>query len=116
MDRSSARAAVMDHQEWGERTRNIFLVVAALEIAALAPALSRWRRWVLAASALVGLGGAVSLYDAADRGRGLVYAYAGDVGVRSSVPAVVARLLGEGRCDEAMLEGKQSKRWDAARQ
>jgi len=30
-----ARAAVMEHQEWGQRTRNIFLVVAALEIAAL---------------------------------------------------------------------------------
>src|SRR5437867_3227725 len=56
-----ARAAVIEHEEWGERTRNIFVVVAALEIAALAPALSRWRRWVLAASAVVGLGGAVSL-------------------------------------------------------
>src|SRR5438876_425777 len=43
-----ARAAVMEHEEWGQRTRNIFLVVAALEIAALVPAVSRWRRWVLA--------------------------------------------------------------------
>ena len=51
-----ARAAVMQHEEWGERTRNIFLVVAALEIAALVPAVSRWRKGVLAASALVGLG------------------------------------------------------------
>src|SRR6266498_2238671 len=29
-----ARAAVMEHEEWGERTRNIFLIVAALEIGA----------------------------------------------------------------------------------
>src|SRR5205807_7970056 len=29
-----ARAAVMQHEEWGERTRNICLVVAALEVGA----------------------------------------------------------------------------------
>jgi len=90
-----ARAAVMEHQEWGQRTRNIFLVVAALEIAALVPAVSRWRKWVLAASALVGLGGAVSLYEAADLGGDLVYAYAGGVGIRSGDPADAARLIGQ---------------------
>ena len=109
-----ARAAVMDHQEWGERTRNIFLVVAALEIAALAPAVSRWRRWVLVASALVGLGGAVSLYEAADRGGDLVYAYAGGVGIRSGDPADVDRLLVAGLYHEAMLERKQGKPGEAA--
>src|SRR5881397_799888 len=39
-----ARAAVMEHEEWGIRTRNVFLVVAALEIAALVPAVSPWRK------------------------------------------------------------------------
>ena len=109
-----ARATVMDHQEWGERTRNIFLVVAALEIAALAPAVSRWRRWVLAASAVVGLGGTVSLYQAADRGGDLVYAYAGGVGIRSGDPADVDRLLVAGLYHEAMLERKQGKPGEAA--
>jgi len=109
-----ARAAVMYHQEWGERTRNIFLVVAALEIAALAPAVSRWRRWVLAASAVVGLGGTVSLYQAADRGGDLVYAYAGGVGIRSGDPADVDRLLVAGLYHEAMLERKQGKPGEAA--
>src|SRR2546422_4555637 len=47
-----ARAAVMEHEEWGERTRNIFLVVAALEIAALIPAVQRWRKGVRIASAV----------------------------------------------------------------
>src|SRR2546422_9497689 len=56
-----ARAAVMEHEEWGERTRNIFLVVAALEIAALIPAVQRWRKGVRIASAVVGLAGAFSL-------------------------------------------------------
>ena len=109
-----ARAAVIEHEEWGERTRNIFLVVAALEIAALAAALSRWRRWVLAASAVVGLGGAVSLYEAADRGGDLVYAYAGGVGIRSGDPADVDRLLVAGLYHEAMLERKQGKPGEAA--
>ena len=47
----------------GERSRNIFLVVAALEIAALIPAAQRWRKGVHLASAVVGLGGAFSLYE-----------------------------------------------------
>jgi len=109
-----ARAAVTQHEEWGERTRNIFLVVAALEIAALVPAVSRWRKGVLAASALVGLGGAVSLYEAADLGGDLVYAYAGGVGIRSGDPADVGRLLVAGLYHEAMLERKAGKPTDAA--
>ena len=109
-----ARAAVTQHEEWGERTRNIFLVVAALEIAALVPAVSRWRKGVLAASALVGLGGAVSLYEAADLGGDLVYAYAGGVGIRSGDPADVGRLLAAGLYHEAMLERKAGKPADAA--
>src|SRR3989441_7822848 len=66
-----ARAAVMEHEEWGERTRNIFLVVAALEIAALIPAAQRRRKGVHLASALVGLAGAFSLYEAAEHGGAL---------------------------------------------
>jgi uncharacterized membrane protein len=104
-----ARAAVTQHEEWGERTRNIFLVVAALEIAALVPAVSRWRKGVLAASALVGLGGAVSLYEAADLGGDLVYAYAGGVGIRSGDPADVGRLLVAGLYHQAMLERKAGR-------
>jgi len=110
-----ARAAVTQHEEWGERTRNIFLVVAALEIAALVPAVGRWRKGVLAASALVGLGGAVSLYEAADLGGDLVYAYAGGVGIRSGDPADVGRLLVAGLYHQAMLERKGGKPADAAR-
>src|SRR6266513_4951971 len=61
-----ARAAVVEHEEWGERTRNVFLVVGALEIAALIPAAQRWRKGVHLASALVGLAGAFSLYEAGE--------------------------------------------------
>jgi uncharacterized membrane protein len=110
-----ARAAVMQHEEWGERTRNIFLLVAALEIAALVPAVSRWRRSLQLASALVGVAGAASLYEAADLGGDLVYAYAGGVGIRSGDPADVGRLLVAGLYHQAMLERKAGKPADAAR-
>ena len=109
-----ARAAVMEHEEWGERTRNIFLVVAALEIAALIPAVRRWRKGVHVASAVVGLAGAFSLYEAGEHGGELVYAYAGGVGIRSGNPDDVGRLLVAGLYHQAMLDRKAGKTAEAA--
>ena len=110
-----ARAAVVAHEEWGERTRNIFLVVAALEIAALIPAAQPWRKGVHLASALVGLAGAFSLYEAGEHGGELVYAYAGGVGIRSGNPDDVGRLLVAGLYHQAMLERKAGRTAEAAR-
>ena len=109
-----SRAAVVEHETWGERTRNIFLVVAALEIAALMPAARRWRRGVHLASAVVGLVGAFSLYEAAEHGGELVYAYAGGVGIRSGNPDDVGRLLVAGLYHEAMLDRKAGRTAEAA--
>ncbi|HEX9729584.1 MAG TPA: DUF2231 domain-containing protein [Gemmatimonadales bacterium] len=89
-----ARPAVEEHEELGERTRNLFLVVAALELAALAlRRKAAYRTGVLAASAAVGLGGLFFLYETAEHGGKLVYAYAGGVGTRSGDDADVERLL-----------------------
>jgi uncharacterized membrane protein len=90
-----ARQAVIEHEEWGERARNIFLVVAALEIAALALARrsARITKGLTVASALVGLAGGVSIYEAAEHGGELVYSYAGGVGIRSGDTTDVSRLL-----------------------
>jgi len=109
-----ARAAVVEHEEWGERTRNIFLVVAALEIAALIPAAQRWRKAVHVASAIVGLAGALSLYEAGEHGGELVYAYAGGVGIRSGNPDDVGRLLVAGLYHQAMLDRKAGRTAEAA--
>ncbi len=109
------RAAVVEHEEWGERTRNIFLVVAALEIAALIPAAQRWRKGVHVASALVGLAGGFSLYEAGEHGGELVYAYAGGVGIRSGNPDDVGRLLVAGLYHQAMLDRKVGRPAEAAR-
>ena len=109
-----ARAAVMEHEEWGQRTRNIFLIVAALELVALVPRVSRWRKGMLTASGVVGLMGAVSLYEAAEHGGDLVYGYAGGVGIRSGDPADVARLLVAGLYQQAMLDRRQGKPAESA--
>ncbi len=109
-----ARVAVVEHEEWGERTRNIFLIVAALEIAALIPAAQRWRKGVHLASAVVGLGGAFSLYEAGEHGGELVYTYAGGVGIRSGNPDDVGRLLVAGLYHQAMLDRKAGKTAEAA--
>jgi len=90
-----ARPAVGEHEEWGKRTRNIFLIVGAIEIAALILA-RRGRlekaRGALWGSAIVGLIGVFPLFKAADLGGDIVYSYAGGVGTRSGDTADVSRL------------------------
>lgn len=90
-----ARSIVGEHEEWGERTRNIFLIVGAIEIAALL--LTRRgqlnkARGALWGSAFVGLIGLFPLYEAAEHGGEIVYSYAGGVGTRTGDTADVTRL------------------------
>ncbi|HWO89359.1 MAG TPA: DUF2231 domain-containing protein [Gemmatimonadales bacterium] len=107
-----AREAVVEHEEWGERTRNVFLIVAALELAAIA--LSAKRREQLAkqarvAAAIAGLAGLWVLYEAAEHGGEVVYSYAGGVGLRSGDTADVRRLLVAGLYHNAMLERRAGR-------
>jgi uncharacterized membrane protein len=107
-----ARDAVVDHEEWGERARNIFLLIAAVELVGLA--MAEKRRWALhLASAVVGLGGVFALYETGEHGGELVYSYAGGVGIRSGDPADVERLLVAGLYHQAMLD-RREKRGEAA--
>ena len=112
-----ARAAVQDHEEWGTRTRNLFLAVALLEIVALAVRRSpyaKYQRTVLVASGLAGLAGAYALYQAGDKGGDLVYGYAGGVGIRSGDPTDIGHLLMAGLYHQAMAERRAGKATDAA--
>jgi uncharacterized membrane protein len=92
-----AREAVIEHEDWGKRTRNIFLIVAALEVGAIIvarrPGRERVTKGLTIASALVGLAGGVALYEAGEHGGELVYGYAGGVGIRSGDTTDVSRLL-----------------------
>jgi uncharacterized membrane protein len=112
-----ARAAVQDHEEWGKDTRDIFLAVALLEIAALAirrTPYAKYHRAVLMASGVVGLAGAYALYQAGDKGGDLVYRYAGGVGIRSGDPTDIRHLLMAGLYHQAMADRRAGKAADAA--
>jgi uncharacterized membrane protein len=109
-----AREAVEEHEEWGNRTRNVFVGVAALELAALVLG-TGLARTVRAVSALAGLAGVAVLYEAAEHGGDLVYAYAGGVGIRSGNPEDVGNLLVAGLYNEAQIQRKAGKGEDANR-
>ncbi len=88
------RQAVMDHEDAGHWARNVFLVVALLEIIALVAKkrsvqIARVALW---GSGVVGIFGFAAILKAADKGGDLVYDYAGGVGIRSGDTTDVNRL------------------------
>jgi uncharacterized membrane protein len=88
------RQAVMEHEDAGHWARNVFLVVALLEIIALVAKkrsvqIARVALW---GSAVVGVFGFAAILKAGDKGGDLVYEYAGGVGTRSGDTADVNRL------------------------
>jgi uncharacterized membrane protein len=107
-------AAVEDHEEWGERTRNVFLAVAVAEILALLLARRGWARPLSFASAGLCLVGSFLLYEAAEHGGELVYSYAGGVGIRTGDPADVRRLTLAAAYHQAELDRKEGRPHDAA--
>lgn len=110
-----ARDAVVEHEEWGERARNLFLLVAALEIGAVAFRARRGARALQVAAAVAGLGGLFVLYETAEHGGELVYGYAGGVGLRSGDTSDVRRLLVAGLYHTAQLERAAGRPEAAAR-
>jgi uncharacterized membrane protein len=110
-----ARQAVIDHEEWGERARNVFLVVAALELLAIALYAKPVAKWLKVGSAVVGLGGLFVLYEAAEHGGDVVYSFAGGVGIRSGDTTDVNRLLVAGLYHNIHADRAAGRREDAAR-
>lgn len=110
-----ARDAVVEHEEWGKRTRNFLLAVGVLEIFGLILATRGAGRVIRAASAVVGIGAALSIYEAAEHGGELVYNYAGGVGIRSGKPEDVKRLLVAGLYQQARLARDSGRTEEAAR-
>jgi uncharacterized membrane protein len=108
------RPAVMEHEEWGERARNVFLIVFVIEALALAMRRSARVRYVTMASVVVGVVGLLCLYEAGEHGGRIVYGYAGGVGTRSGDPADVKRLLLAGLYQQALVERKAGRLPEAA--
>ena len=105
---------VREHEEWGERTRNVFLAVAAAEILALWLARRGRARAAHFASAALCAAGVFCLYEAGEHGGELVYSYAGGVGIRTGQPDDVRRLLLAGAWQQAQLDRKEGRPQDAA--
>ena len=104
------RAVVTEHEEWGERARNIFVIVFLIELAALLLSRNAARmRYALIASALVGVIGLGALYEAGEHGGEIVYGYAGGVGTRTGDAAGVGNLLKAGLYQQAMVERKAGR-------
>jgi uncharacterized membrane protein len=108
-----ARAAVQEHEEHGILARNVFFVVAGLELIAFAMTrranLVKRAYWVYAASAAVGLYGTFQLYEAGEHGGELVYSYGGGPGLRTGNPADNERLLLAGLYNQAMADRKAKR-------
>jgi uncharacterized membrane protein len=107
--------AVQLHEDAGHDVRNVLLFIALIEVAALVPALVKWRHLLLAASAIIGLGGAYELYEVGRLGGELVYSYAGGVGIRSGDSTDVNRLVLAAMYDRAQLDRAQKNAEGAAR-
>lgn len=110
-----ARPAVVEHEEWGERTRNVFLGVALLEVVILVAGASGAGRVLRVVSAVAGAAGAVVLYETAEHGGRLVYEYAGGVGTRKGNPEDVERLLVAGLYHQAQADRASGRSEEAAR-
>ncbi len=99
-----AAKAVQAHEEWGERARNILLVVGAIELIGLALRKHKAAAALRLVSGLAGIGAVFALYEAGEHGAELVYSYAGGPGLRSGDTTDVTRLLVAGLYNRAMAD------------
>ena len=109
------RPIVSAHEQWGEWTRNIFLVVFLIELIAIALRRSALVRYVLIASTVVGAAGLVALYEAGEHGGEIVYNYAGGVGTRSGNPEDVSHLFRAGLYQQALADRQAGRVQEASR-
>ena len=111
-----ARPLVVEHEELGERARNIFLAIAVVEIAALALyRKDKVARGLRAVSAVAGVFGLFTLYHAAEHGGELVYNYGGNIGIRSGDSVDLRRTLTAALYHNAMAHRAAGRSEEAAR-
>lgn len=103
-----------EHEEWGERARNVFVLVALAELSALGLARFGRQRYALLASGALAVVGTGCVVAAGNHGGQLVYSWAAGVGVRSGDPADVGRLLRAGLFQQMVLERRNGRAEEAA--
>ena len=109
-----ARAAVVEHEDWGKWAQNTLLVLGVIELVGLARRRSPKVKVIHAASAVAGLAAVYCVYEAAEHGGELVYSYAGGVGVRTGDPKDVERLLLAGYYHQAQADRAAGRSAEAA--
>lgn len=113
------RSAVQEHEEWGERVRNLFAIIALIELAALAlntrPERQKLQKGMRVASGLIGVMGIFFVYEAGEHGGKIVYDHAGGVGTHSGNPRDVQNLLMAGLYNSALAQRKAGNLEEAAR-
>jgi uncharacterized membrane protein len=109
------RPIVTEHEQWGDWSRNIFLVVFLLELGTIVLRKSAAVRYAVIASAVVGVVGLIALYEAAEHGGEIVYGYAGGVGTRSGDPEDVSHLFRAGLYQQALADRKAGRSQEASR-
>jgi uncharacterized membrane protein len=110
-----AREAVIEHEDWGKRTRNALLILAGIEILTLALSSKKAGRPLQFVAALGGIGAVAVIYEAAEHGGDLVYEYAGGIGTRSGNPEDITNLLVAGLYHSARTARDSGKAELAAR-
>jgi uncharacterized membrane protein len=116
------RDLVVHHEELGIRTRNIFFVVVALDLIALAMAsgalaarFGKFAKLAYGASAILGVHGSFVLYEAAGHGGEIVYEYGGGPGLRTGNEEDKQRLLIAGLYHQGMADRAANRPVEAAR-
>jgi uncharacterized membrane protein len=109
-----SRAAVQEHEEWGERTQYGLLFLGVIELSALAMRKSPKVKIVHGVAAIVSLICVGLVYETGEHGGELVYAYAGGVGLRSGDEQDLDRLLLAGYYQKAMADRKAGRSESAA--
>jgi hypothetical protein len=109
-----SRAAVQEHEEWGERTQYGLLILGAIELAALALRNSPKVKIVHGVAAVVALICVGLVYETGEHGGELVYSYAGGIGIRSGDEKDLDRLLLAGYYQKAMADRKAGRSESAA--
>jgi uncharacterized membrane protein len=108
-----ARDLVIEHEEYGKSTRNVFLVVAGIEILALVlrrrPSTEKYARYAMYASCAGCIFGLVPLYEAAEHGGEIVYNYGGGPGLRSGDPRDIERLLLAGLYNQSRVDRREGR-------
>ena len=108
-----ARDLVIEHEEYGKSTRNVFLAVAAIELLSLGlrrkESTQKYARYAVYASCAGCLFGLVPLYEAAEHGGELVYSYGGGPGLRTGDPKDTERLLLAGLYNQSRVDRREKR-------